>query len=109
VATEKWADFVYWDFFDMPRAILATLGDKTYFLDCPFDDALDDYGPEFTVYLMPDISRDDLVAGASDLPSKAISVLGTWPVSGTKLDPTLRKQVDLSFLDTLRSQPRPAA
>jgi len=109
VASEKWADFVYWGFWDIPRCILATLGDETYFLDCPFDEALDDYRPEFTVYLMPEISRDELVAGARDLPSRAISTLGTWPVSETRLDSSLRKKVDLGFIEELRPQPRPVA
>ena len=107
MASEKWADFVYWDFWDVPRAILAKLGEETYFLDCPFDDVLDDYRPEFTVYLMPQLSNDEVVAGARHLPKLALSVLGTWPVAATRLDPTLRKQVDLSFLNELK--PRPVA
>jgi len=52
--TTPWIPIRYREFYDIPRAIVITWSGETYFLDCPFDDSLDDYPNSFTVYRLPE-------------------------------------------------------
>ncbi|MBK8460730.1 MAG: hypothetical protein IPL43_11570 [Micropruina sp.] len=46
---EEWVPFLYREFYDFPRAIVVELRGGRFMLDCPFDDALDDYPSEYRV------------------------------------------------------------
>jgi hypothetical protein len=50
----------YRGFHDFPRCIIARASDGSrWLLDCPFDDDLDDYRPDFSVFVLPaDMGQD---------------------------------------------------
>ena len=52
----------YRDFYDVPRIFLTTYKGRHFLLDCPFDDALDDYSAAYEVFLMRHLSETELKA-----------------------------------------------
>ena len=44
----------YRDFWDVPRAIIFEHNGKTYFLDCRFDEVIDEYPDFYLVYCLRD-------------------------------------------------------
>jgi len=95
----RWVPFVYREFYDIPRAIVAGDGQHTYFFDCPFDEVLDDYAPEYDVYIMPQLSQADLSGSWEALTQRAIRKLGRIPVSDLRFDATQRREIDLGVLE----------
>jgi hypothetical protein len=45
-----WLPIEYREFQDIPRAFVVNHETGSYFFDCPFNDELDEYPDEFTVY-----------------------------------------------------------
>src|SRR5690349_3855883 len=60
-------EILYGDFYDFPRMFLVTDGSSRYLFDGSFDDEIDDYPSDYAVYLMPDLSRDDLAGSWATL------------------------------------------
>jgi hypothetical protein len=52
----KWSFQKDWDFWDVPRMIVATNESGTYLFYSRFDDALDDYVDHFEVHKLPQLS-----------------------------------------------------
>ena len=104
----RFTPFQYRDFYDIPHAILLEYRGKVWLLDNPFDSDLDEYPPDFQVYVMPDPVRRhlepvpaDQVEGESwyELPSQGL-LLGAIPRNALRFDPSLRKCLDARVLDT---------
>src|SRR5688572_11269607 len=100
----KWTPISYREFYDVPRAIVASHGEHTYFFDCPFDEKRDDYGPDYDVYLMPGLSQSELSGSWQSLRKRATRRLGRVPVSGVRFDETRRREMDLDILDQLHER-----
>jgi len=91
---EQWVPIRYRDFYDFPRAFMVERGGDLLFFDCPFRDAFDDYGEEYTVFCIKDELRDragqmpwtDLV-GHSDR-------IGVVPTKAVKFDETRRRAIN---------------
>lgn len=66
---------------------------RSLLFDCAFDEAIDDYPSEFTVYLVPDQCKDDLQIAYDLLISNSLLKVGKIPVNEVKFDHTLRKSV----------------
>ncbi len=91
----------YRDFYDVPRAILVQYGGALYFFDCPFSDALDEYGDEYSVYRLrqePSSSLDD--ASWEGLPGNS-EYLGSVPVKAVAIDSTRRRSIDAGVCQRL--------
>ena len=97
----RWRDMEYGAFWDLPRIICVEDGDRCYLLDCPFDEKLDDYPTEFSVYLMPRLSGADRWD-----PKHALRRLGSVEIPFSALDPSRRKQIDLDVLAPLLAEGR---
>lgn len=50
--TGEWLPIRYRDFYDVPRLIAVQMADRTYLLDCRFDDDLDDYPDTYQIYVL---------------------------------------------------------
>jgi hypothetical protein len=75
----------------VPRAIIVRRSDRWYFLDCPFNDALDDYGDKYTVYELQSFHVN--LADEPDwnaFPSIG-TVIGTIPITCVHFDETRRQ------------------
>jgi len=95
----QWRPIWYSAYWDLPRYIYTTDGERAFVLDCPFDDALDDYPDRFTVYAAPVLahpaSRRENWPGPAQ---ESLTLLGTVALDRSHLDPTWRKQLDWRVL-----------
>ena len=65
----EWIDIVeYRDFSDVPRIFVIVVDERTFLFDCPFDEQIDDYPDEYTVYELPHVRPDELLNDWSELP-----------------------------------------
>jgi hypothetical protein len=94
----RWVPFIYREFYDVPRTIVAADDQHTYLFDCPFDEVLDNYSPNYDVYLMPQLTNADLNGSWELLSQRAVGQLGQIPVGALRFDTTRRHEVDLDVL-----------
>ena len=95
-----WQPIWYSAYWDLPRYIYTTDGQRAFVLDCPFDAELDDYPDRFSVYAapvlaMPTSRREPWAGPAQD----SLTLLGTVALDRTHLDPTWRKELDWRVLE----------
>lgn len=77
---------------------------RTYLFDRSFDEDADDFANHYRVYLMPELSEDDLAGSWTHLPLKAIREIGEVPVNHVHFDSSKRKEVDSSIFEQLNTQ-----
>jgi hypothetical protein len=91
-----WVPITYGDFWDVPRTVIIKFSDKTIFLDCAFDDDLDDYPESYKVYeLDDDASANPGQIAWADYSNHG-KLIGTLAVADTEFDSTKRKSIDAS-------------
>jgi hypothetical protein len=95
----KWTPFTYRDFYDVPRAIIVSDSQRTYFFDCPFDEQRDDYPPDYDVYLMPSLSQSELSGSWISFKERAIRRLGRVSVSSVGFDESRRREINLEVFE----------
>jgi hypothetical protein len=82
----------YRDFFDLPRAfIVEPKPGLVLFFDCPFDDSIDDYPANYSVFCLPRLDTSDLPDNWAQLNAVKIGPVATIPVSAIHFDGTGRK------------------
>lgn len=89
----------YREFYDFPRMFVADLPGYSVLFDGSFDDTLDDYPPEYTLYLLPPLRDDELGGSWAHLADRATKSLGRIPTASVVFDATRRKSIDGSVLD----------
>src|SRR4051794_29503381 len=52
-STMEWVPIQYREFYDRPRMIVAEYRGRSYLFNCSFDEALDDYSPDYAVFVLP--------------------------------------------------------
>lgn len=97
----KWVAFEYRDFWDQPRILYASDGERAFLFDCPFDERLDAYPETYNVYLMPHLDPSELSGSWVGLEQRALRLLGAVRLSPAVLDPSRRAQIDLDVLSQL--------
>lgn len=55
----EWLPFDYDDFYDLPRRIRVKTNDAVYFLDCTFNNDLDDYEESYGIYRIVGARTED--------------------------------------------------
>lgn len=90
---DKWLEIQYRDFHDVPRIFLVEHGGVTFLFDCPFDESTDDYGTTYRVYKMPELAPLALQGSWSQLPRRAVAMVGEVLVSAVEFDPTRRSSI----------------
>lgn len=88
----------YWDY---PTNFLVRHGGDLILFDRPFSEELDDYPDEYAVYVLPEMTREQIDADWAGLPDKAVRSLGTVPISAIGFDPTRKASMDGGVLDAL--------
>lgn len=93
----------YRGFWDRPLSFVVEHRDKQLLFWRDFDEAVDEYEDAYRVFVLPDISAQDLAAPASweNLPERAVALLGIVPVKDVKFDATYRKEIDANVIDAL--------
>lgn len=78
---------------DVPRAVVIPARQGAIFLDSIFNDTLDEYEDEYTIYWLGDAV--DLTGDWSELPDHAEAVLGRVSTKQVRFDPKRREGIDL--------------
>lgn len=97
--------FRYKEFYDVPRVIVLRYKGKLLLLYCAFDDTLDEYPDNYSVYVLPEALEPSLENESWLFLEDAKQVLlGQIPVKAVKFDSTTRKQLDPSVVDEILSE-----
>jgi hypothetical protein len=83
----------YREFYDIPRMFIAEYGGETYLFDGSFDDALDDYPPSYSVFVLPHIDLSTLSGSWADLSRSAVRMCGEVSTDAVVFDPTRRQSI----------------
>lgn len=94
-----WTPIQYRGFWDVPRIFLVRHSARLFLFDCPFDEAVEDYPDEYTVYELPFDADADLPKDWTELPARAVARLSEVPVSAVRFDPTRRQAIDAAVLE----------
>ncbi|MBY0513589.1 MAG: hypothetical protein K2P78_06720 [Gemmataceae bacterium] len=96
-----WVPIRYLGFWDVPRNFLVRYAGELLLFDCPFSEALDDYPDTYAVYVLPEMSRDEIDQDWAGLPDKALRKVGDVPIAAVTFDPTMRTAIRAEVLDLL--------
>jgi hypothetical protein len=99
--------FRYVEFYDVPRCIALQYRDKLILLQSAFDDAIDEYPGDYSVYILPQSAEESLRAGSWDfLNHTPMESIGKVRINDVVFDSTKRKELDASILGSLISDDR---
>jgi len=101
--TER-ASILYSGFYDRPLAFVVSYGGIQYLFWRVFDDILDDYPDTYKVFVLPDLTMDEIARSWKNLPDRSVRYLGELPVSQIEFDPSYRKDIATKALELLRRQ-----
>lgn len=104
-AGSQWLPIQYREFHDLPRAIVVSVKGGTYFLDCIFDPALEDYRSIYSVYRVPDELAQRLHEMSWVDLARLSEFLGEIAVSQVEFDRTKRKMMNVGALARLGIAP----
>ncbi len=90
----------YGCFHDVPRIFLIRYQAKLLLFESRFSKETDDYETLFRVYLMPELTKEQIKQSGDRLSSLSEKLIGCLPVKQIKFDETLREFVSE---DSLRS------
>jgi hypothetical protein len=93
--------FAYREFYDVPRNIILRVRGKWIFLQSAFDEDLDDYAPNYSVYLLPPSFEPPPAGGSWDFLKPELEFLGEIPVQEVEFDPTKRQMLSAAALNEL--------
>lgn len=92
---------VYSGYYDAPLAFVVSHKDTQYLFWRVFDDALDDYPDEYEVFVLPDLSEEEIRESWSSLPEKAEAYVGKIHLNQLIFDPTKRQSIQTVTLERL--------
>ena len=94
--------FFYSGFHDLPLIFITTYQDKQYlFWRGFFDEELDDYHNEYEVYILPNLSQEELTEWWGVLPEKSIAFVGRIGMRSVIFDPTNRASIDVETFERI--------
>ena len=94
--------FKYVGFFDVPRYIVLGYRGQLLFLRSEFDEELDDYESNYSVFILPESVWDSVQDGNWEFYDKtAMTEIGRIPVSAISFGESKRTELDASCLDDL--------
>lgn len=96
---------VYREFYDLPRAVVVEIDGASFFLDCAFDSAIDEYPDRYRVYQIDvGLAEATSIKDWTNLQSRG-EFIGQVPVDDVEFDPTGRSGISRGFLLHLRDPP----
>jgi hypothetical protein len=94
--------FSYGGFYDVPRCLSFRYRGKRFLLQSAFDEKLEEYPPDYSVYIVPDSADNVLpVCSPEFLSDTPMDCIGKIPIAQVIFDPSKRKELDASILDSL--------
>lgn len=99
--TPGWLPIQYRDFYDIPRMLVVEHANRLYLFDAPFDDGAGEYADQYTVYRLPESSRNTLKRDSwLDLASMGEKI-GQVPVTNVELDQSKRRLINDRIFEQL--------
>lgn len=100
-ATSPKVSFIYREFYDVPRMIILSRGNLRILLESAFDTEADEYSDTYKVFVLPNISEEDLRGSWEALASTATGLLGEISVNDLDFDTSRRKEINPILIDNL--------
>jgi len=92
--------FRYGGFYDVPRCLSLHYRGRRFLLQSAFDDQLDEYPTDYSVYLVPETADDSRqVCSPEFLSNTPMACIGKIPIDQVKFDASKRNELDASVLD----------
>src|SRR5207249_9117032 len=91
----------YVEFYDVPRAIALRHRGRLLLLQSAFDEKLDEYPDNYSVFVLPESAEASLARSSWEFLENGLTCIGQIPVEAVRFDPTKRKTLDSSILDKL--------
>jgi hypothetical protein len=92
--------FSYGGFYDVPRCLVLRYRGKRFLLQSAFDEDLDEYSTDYSVYVVPESADDSSPACSQEFLSRTpLSRIGQIPIDQVTFDSTRRKELDASILN----------
>lgn len=99
----EWIPIRYGSFWDVPRELVLTWRGLPLLLDSPFREDIDDYDPEYTVFLTTHLDPARLYKGDAEGWTEArkaiVRTLGRLPVKTVQFDKHRRSAVDSKTIE----------
>jgi len=93
--------FRYGGFYDVPRCLSFRYRGRRFLLQSAFDEDLDEYPTDYSIYIVPESVDDSvLVCSPEFLSSTPMACIGRIPIDQVTFDPSKRKELDASILDS---------
>ncbi len=100
--------FRYGGFYDVPRYISLRYRGRRFVLQSPFDEDLDEYPSEYSVYIVPESADDSQpVCPPEFFLNTPTACIGHIQIDQVTFDPSNRKELDASILDSLIADQEP--
>ncbi len=94
--------FRYGGFYDVPRCLSFRYRGRRFLLHSAFDEELDEFPTDYSVYIIPESADHSLpVCSAEFLNNTSMACIGKIPIDQVKFDPSKRKELDASIVDSL--------
>ena len=94
--------FRYAGFWDVPRCLSIQYRGRQFLLLSDFDDDMDEYSDEYSIYEVDLLSDDAQPICTPDFPGNThFACIGKVSVDQVHFDPSMRKELDASILDRL--------
>jgi hypothetical protein len=93
--------FLYTDFYDVPRNIILVVGKKWILLQSAFDEGMDEYEPDYSVYRLPSSFEPPPKGTSWEFLKQDLEYLGKIPVREVEFDETKRRTLNAAALDEL--------
>jgi hypothetical protein len=99
---ETMTPFAYVEFYDVPRTIILPVREKWILLRSAFNENLDDYEAEYSVYQLPSPFEPPTKGSSWKFVEETELIpLGKIPVHEVKFDSTKRRTLSAAALDVL--------
>ena len=100
--SSRWVPIRYRDFYDFPRGFVVERSGDLPFFDCPFNDVLDDYEADFTVFRLKDELRGNVDQASWTNLGRDGERLGVVPTRAVLFDETTRHAIDAGIFEMIR-------
>ena len=93
--------FQYGDFYDVPRMILLCVRGRWVFLQSAFDEELDNYETEYSVYRLPASFQPPSAGSRWDFLEQKLVCVGKVPIQAVEFDNTKRRTLRAEALERI--------
>lgn len=93
--------FQYVEFYDLPRTIIVPVRGKWMLLQSVFNEELDAYEAEYSVYRLPSSFQPPQVESKWDFLGQELACIGKIPVRDVQFDATNRRTLTAVALDQM--------